>query len=317
MTIWRKNSNSFFLFFIFLVLRYRKVSGSIRILQKIHLYTIGRNEEHILPYFFRHYDSFVDHYVFYDDNSTDHSLSIIQKNPKAEIRPFPKVISDSFVLSSQLIHDFCWKECRGVADWVIMTDMDEFFYHPDMRTYLQECTDRGVTIIPTLGFQMLSDSLPTEPIALTELVKRGSPWDRMNKLGIFNPLQVTETVQALGRHSAMPFGNLVYPEKDEVLNLHYKYLSKDWIFERSKELAQQMGALDNENRWGIEYSWSQTKQEDSFNEFYSTSIENVFSRFDSYHQSHLPGHERWWRKKKSGIVRRILSAIKRTLLGIK
>lgn len=278
--------------------------------QRIYLYTIGRNEEHILPYFFRHYDSFVDHYVFYDDNSTDSSLSIIRQNPKAEIRPFPKVVADSFVLSSQLIHESCWKECKGIADWVIMTDMDEFLYHPDMRAYLKRCTDQGVTIIPALGFQMLSEELPKEDKELTELVKRGSPWVRMNKLGIFNPEKVLETGQALGRHSAMPVGNLIYPERDEVLNLHYKYLSKDWTFQRNQDLAEQMGKLDNANQWGYRYRWTKEKLADSFSEFYATSLENIFIEFDTYHQSHLIGEERWWRKKKKpGILVRLAKRI--------
>ncbi|MBI4190914.1 MAG: glycosyltransferase family 2 protein, partial [Betaproteobacteria bacterium] len=44
---------------------------------RIHLYTMGWNEERLLPFFFRHYDPWVDRYVIYDDNSTDATLEML------------------------------------------------------------------------------------------------------------------------------------------------------------------------------------------------------------------------------------------------
>ena len=75
----------------------------------------------MLPYFFRHYDEFVDRYVFYDDNSTDGSLAILAGHPKVEVRPLARSDKDSFVLLSRDIHNECWKESRGMADWVLLT----------------------------------------------------------------------------------------------------------------------------------------------------------------------------------------------------
>ena len=46
---------------------------------RVHLYAQCWNEGFMLPYFFRHYDSFVDRYVIFDDGSNDRSLAILRE----------------------------------------------------------------------------------------------------------------------------------------------------------------------------------------------------------------------------------------------
>jgi hypothetical protein len=60
---------------------------------------------------------------------------------------------DSYVLAAQDVHNNCWKESRGLADWVIITAVDEFLYAPNLKSYLAECAKEGVTAIPALGFK--------------------------------------------------------------------------------------------------------------------------------------------------------------------
>ena len=54
----------------------------------------------------------------------------------------------------------CWKQSRDVADWVIVTDVDEHLYHPQGTEYLARCAVEGVTLIPALGYQMISAIVP-------------------------------------------------------------------------------------------------------------------------------------------------------------
>jgi hypothetical protein len=114
----------------------------------------------MLGFLFRHYDPLVQRFVVYDDGSTDDSLEILRSNPKVEVRPTPPYSDpDSRILSGTSILECCWKESRGVADWVIVTDIDEHLYHHrDLEGYLKTCKERGVTIIPALGYQMLAES---------------------------------------------------------------------------------------------------------------------------------------------------------------
>src|SRR5690348_230198 len=124
---------------------------------RVHLYAQCWNEEFMLPFFFRHYDGFVDRYVIYDDGSTDQTLSILAKHPRVEVRRFVRAYAESFALSEQALSNECWKESLGEADWVIVTDIDEHLYHPAMWQYLEQASAAGLTLIPALGFQMITN----------------------------------------------------------------------------------------------------------------------------------------------------------------
>ena len=99
----------------------------------IHLYAQCWNDEWMIPFFLRHYGSWVDQIFIYDDGSTDASLSLLQSDLKVTVRRFERTTPDSFVLSELAFSNACWKQSRGHADWVIVTDMDEHLIHPDGR----------------------------------------------------------------------------------------------------------------------------------------------------------------------------------------
>ena len=104
---------------------------------RIDLYTRCWNDADMLDFFFRHYDHLVQRYIMYDDGSTDGSLKKLAAHPKVDVRPMP-VYSDpeSRIASSKALQDECWKQSRGVADWVIVSDIDEHLYHPNIKRYL-------------------------------------------------------------------------------------------------------------------------------------------------------------------------------------
>src|SRR5712664_665031 len=141
----------------------------------------------MLPFFFRHYDNFVSRYIIFDDNSTDESLSILNSHSNVDVRRFKWRSLDSFVLSEQSLSNQIWKESRGKADWVIVTDIDEHLFHPSMLDYLQSSTRCGVTLIPAMGFQMLIEDTPNSDETLCERYTVGAPWMQMMKCSIFSP----------------------------------------------------------------------------------------------------------------------------------
>jgi predicted O-methyltransferase YrrM len=257
---------------------------------QIHLFALCWNDEFALPFFFRHYDEFVDRYVIFDDGSTDRSLQTLHEHPKVEVREFIRSDPDSFVLSEQSLSNACWKESRGTADWVIVTDVDEHLYHPRMRDYLAACTRAGVTLVPALGFQMICEQPPSSENLLLNAAPFGSPWEDMTKLSVFRPSEIDEINFSIGRHTAAPSGEIRLPMQDEVLLLHYKYLGFERTYSRHRELATRLGQKDINNDWGKQYSFSREDLAKHWNSF-SGEIIDVRDALPQFYPI-----TKWWRR---------------------
>jgi glycosyl transferase family 2 len=223
---------------------------------KIHLYARCWNERDMLPFFCLHYDKIVERYIIYDDASTDDSREILRLNSKVEVRPMPYDEPDSRISSALALQETCWKESRGIADWVIVTDIDEHLYHPDIHRYLEQCRAQGVTMIPALGYQMISEQFPAHATLLCQSLTRGSCCALFSKLNIFAPNEIDAVNYAPGRHTAAPRGNVVLPARDELLLLHYHYLDFERVRKRYAQLVTRQRKTDISMGWGGQYSWS-------------------------------------------------------------
>lgn len=246
----------------------------------------------MLPFFFRHYDQFVDRYVIYDDNSTDATLAMLHAHPRVVARPLSRSVPDSFELSVLPIFNSHWKESRGNADWVIIVDIDEHLFHPDLAAYLTACNQGGVTAIPALGYEMISDTFPQGEHRLCELVRKGAPASFMSKMSIFDPNRLIETNFTVGRHSADPKGKLRYPNVDRLLNLHFKWLGIDYLNERYRLLASRRGARDRANKWGYHYD----RTAENIAEIFSVQLNRAFDVIAAGDRAAIDHLEpRWWR----------------------
>jgi Glycosyl transferase family 2 len=259
--------------------------------QTIHLYAQCWNEEFMLPYFFRHYDPIVDRYYLYDDGSTDETLMLLARHPKVEMRTFPRSDPESFALSEQRLSNACWKESRGSADWVIVTDIDEHLYHRNFRDYLGGMTAQGVTLVPALGFQMISERLPSADETLSETCTIGAAWKNMMKLSLFDPAEVQEICFSVGRHDAQPTGNTRAPAQDAMILLHYKYLGKDRTYERHRSLAAGLRPKDIRNGWGHKYVWTREQFDEDWK-----SVSRMAADISGIRDDPSPAYpaQRWW-----------------------
>ena len=264
----------------------------------IHLYTICWNEIDMLGFFFRHYDAWVDRYVIYDNGSTDGSLELLGWHPKVEVRRFERAHPDSFVLSHQALHNEAWKESRANADWVIVTALDEHL-HVGGRTvldYLVECKELGITAVPALGYQMLSERYPAPGDWLCATCMWGAPWSAMDKLSIFNPDAIVETGFTVGRHSADVRGNVRLPDRDELMLLHYKYLDFDRTLHRHRALGRAIGDHDISQGWGFHYGWSAERLREDWERFMTQAIDVAAPGFQP---SRAHESAPWWRVGKN------------------
>jgi len=258
---------------------------------KIDLYARCWNEGDMLPFFFLHYDHLVQRYVIYDDGSTDNSQQLLSLNPKVELRPMPRYSDpESRIASAVALQDNCWKESRGIADWVIITDIDEHLYHPNIHGYLEQCREQGVTIIPALGYQMLSEQFPEHKNPLCRSVTMGACFAICSKLNIFSP-EIDAVNYGPGRHRAAPAGRIVLPVRDELQLLHYHYLGFDRVRKRHMQFLTKQRKRDFEMGWGQPYAWS----EEQFREYWNLIASQLIdvSRPDLRPWETHEG-SRWW-----------------------
>jgi hypothetical protein len=262
---------------------------------KIDLYARCWNESDMLPFFFLHYDKLVQRYIIYDDASTDNSREILRLNPKVELRPMPPYSDpESRIRSALALQETCWKESRGTADWVIVTDIDEHLYHPHMYQYLAQCRARGVTIIPALGYQMLSERFPGDKNVLCHSLTKGACYALYSKLNIFSPSEIEAVNYAPGRHTAAPTGHVVLPIRDELLLLHYHLLDFERVRKRYAQFLTRQRKTDVAMGWGKQYSSSSDQLREAWN-----GVANQLVDISQPNLRPWKTHEgpRWWRER--------------------
>jgi hypothetical protein len=237
---------------------------------EIHLYTLCWNEEKILPFFLDHYRDLADRIIVYDNGSTDGSLDMLRGEPKVTLHHFDTP-NDSFVFEELRLSETIWKQSRNKAGWVVMVDMDEFLVLPDFRQYLSDAKAKGITAVRAVGFDMVSQRFPTPTPNLPAQITRGFRAAANDKPCIFDPAAITSTNFTLGRHGANPEGRVVWPEKRELILLHYKTLGWDYYFSRTKFLATGLKPKDIEMGLGAHYLFSEQEHRKFFDRRWALS----------------------------------------------
>jgi hypothetical protein len=213
----------------------------------VHLYALCWNEEPHIPYFFRHYDTFVSEYFIYDDGSNDNSVALLKAHPRTHVTHV-KVRKEQGIAREdettfQAFYAGIWKQSIGRADFVILCNIDEHFYHPDMLNYLERNKNNGVTIIPSVGFDMVSWTFPRSGLPLSSLVKFGYPNPMFNKTFAFNPNKIKESGFGNDRHNMQPIGEIRYPMCLEVKLLHYHCIGFLFMLRRRREKGQRLKSI--------------------------------------------------------------------------
>jgi hypothetical protein len=256
----------------------------------IHLYALCWNDDRMLGFFFRHYDRFVDRYIIFDDGSSDASRAILSAHPRVELRDMPANLAGLGVTERALeLWNGAWKESRGSADWVFVTEIDEHLEYPELLGYLAGCKASGVTIVPALGFQMLSPVFPDANEMLCATRTLGAPFMQQSKLSIFDPSAVDQIAYAAGRHVAAPTGRVIAPSRDELVNRHYKYLGPDYVYARNQALGARLTPRDG--RLAHRWRWGKQELLEDWEQFSSCLVNLAAPDFepDAVHPA-----KRWW-----------------------
>lgn len=215
----------------------------------IHLYTLCKNEEEIIPFFLAYYESFVDKITVFDNGSIDNSNVLLSQHPKCEIIRFDTKgeMRDDILM---LIKNSAWKESIGIADWVIVCDIDEFLYHRDLISYVNKCKKKGETICETEGYNMICDDYPKYDMSIIDQVKEGAYSKKFSKTILFDPNEIIELNARPGGHVVVPEGNVRIKKSNGLKLLHYKYLGGlERLANRWNTMGTTLSAINKENGW--------------------------------------------------------------------
>lgn len=230
----------------------------------IHVYVLCWNEEKMIPFFINHYLKFVDHIYVYDNGSDDNSIELLSEFENVTIRRYDSnnQIRDDYYLT---IKNHEWKESIGIADIVIVCDMDEFVYSDNILQDMVDFYQSESTIVKPIGYNMISEifDFNSENKNITELVKTGVYDAYFNKLCIFKPDQINEINYGHGCHLATPVGNVNYYKKNIKL-LHYKYLTLEFILNRMEQYKIRLSDFNKKYRLGFQYEHDNQEHIDYF-----------------------------------------------------
>lgn len=228
----------------------------------VHYYAVCWNEEKMLPFMFDYYEDFVDHFTIYDNYSDDRSEEIIRSRKDTNVVKFSMdgKIDDKIY---QRIKNNCWKRSRGKADFVIVCDIDEFVYHPDMSSALAALQHGHVSLPLTEGYNMYSTVFPTFGDSIVSQVRLGVKDAAYNKSLLFDPHRIVEINYLPGAHVAKPVG--MVKSSDQALRvLHYKNIDLDYVLHRSHLLAARLSEGNKEEGLGTHYLYSDEEIASSF-----------------------------------------------------
>jgi glycosyltransferase involved in cell wall biosynthesis len=194
----------------------------------IHVYTVCYNEEFMLPYFFRHYKRFASQILVCDNESTDRSREIsLREGAKIVIL---KTGGRYYEMALTRFRNSAYKNSRGVADWVIVVDIDEFLWHEDVIGILERYKAQRVTVPRVIGYEMVSDGPPRLNGQIYDELKVGHESRVYSKRVVFNP-QVDINFLP-GSHSCCSTGVVIHSKKAEFKLLHYRFLGADYLRRR-------------------------------------------------------------------------------------
>ena len=203
-----------------------------------------------MPYFMRHYGSFADRVIVYDDESDDGTPDIVRA-AGGEVRACSWTGIDDLAMVTLANQEY--KLARGKADWVIWVDADEFIYADDMPGALRRLTREGVQMPTVTGYCMTANGPPSGDGQIYDEIKTGFRAGRYDKSCVVDPK--TELAWGAGRHEYMVYTpNVLCAVNDykPLKLLHYRWFGMDYCVERSRQNYARLSQQNLTNGLGLE-----------------------------------------------------------------
>lgn len=221
----------------------------------IDAFIICWNEERIIRHTLNHYSSFCSKITLLDNCSSDNTRDLVKKYfPQVEIVDFDTKNEHREDVLLELKNNF-WKKSN--ADYVIVCDTDEFLYSENMQDNLIKLSAGRIILPLIIGFNMGSLEFPENyDIPIFDQVGKGVRDRGFDKQIIFSRRGVSEINYEMGAHSCFP----QFKESalvDEVVFfklLHYKFLSKEYLYKKHAAYDSRLSEFDKKNKIGSAYT---------------------------------------------------------------
>jgi hypothetical protein len=214
----------------------------------VETFTLTHNEELRLPWYLDAY-SFADKITIFDNGSTDRTREIAASWPRVEVRDWATDGLDDGAMRD--LKNSCWK--RSVADWVIVSDVDELLVHPNFPELLRTTT--ATVLRPAAAYTMISREIPDDYRKIT----RGDYAAQYIKLYCFRPDSLDEIRFSCGAHEAQPSGDVIVGVIPELICYHYHAIGVEETVRRYRERSARMSANNRARRWGWHYDQAEAK----------------------------------------------------------
>ncbi len=245
---------------------------------RIVLITFGWNESQILPMFLDYYGNQVDKIIYFDNNSSDDSVEIINNwnkdnHNKVQVKYFEtnnEIRDDLLTLNKNNI----WKDYKDNYDWFLIVDTDEFLvpsqkYKFNIKNLItsisekQKCTENGETHaiggIGSIGYQMV------HPRYNFHDIKKGTKCNKFDKVCCWNTKLLKEINYSPGCHQCDPefiTKNIKIMSGNNTMQLrHMKYVGNyDLLLKRLLEYEKRLSEINKKNKWGTQYNINDFKK---------------------------------------------------------
>jgi len=252
---------------------------------KVWAYVTVWNEEKMLPFYLRHYSNFCERIIVLDNESTDNTKMICESYPMVEFRTYSTGETFNDYIHLDLKHK-CVAESKGKADYIIVSDCDEFIVHDNIIKFLE---DNNSAVIFPAGFQMVSQTFPIGNQQIYDIVDSGTPDPWYSKPILINPNLVDDfewiegcheidfnskingeiqhpvpkEIRPIGEWNGHPWGR--WKMQFEVLEsfndfpiklLHYKFMGKDYVEDRYRQYAERNSDANKQAGLAIHYGES-------------------------------------------------------------
>jgi glycosyltransferase involved in cell wall biosynthesis len=221
---------------------------------KILSIIVSFNGEALLPHVLKHYSSFCEKIIVYDNESTDNSVEIIKSFPKAEVRIFGTggKLDDR---ENTRIKNEEWKPYKDDFDFVICTDLDELVYHKDgTGEFLEKKFKEGYNLFQCDGWNIV-DNHEIDPVKnIFEQYPKGIQAEAECKYAVFNPKEI-DINYGIGQHpwcQEKPRGVPVLHKSDYkgLKLLHFKQLSYRYWKEKYDHQQNNLSKFNLDNNLG-------------------------------------------------------------------